>query len=586
MKNINKDYLVTVNAKNATVSAPGAMSFYITDILTSNIFFQLVFNDSGSNLINLYAPKEDASNYTLTLRVVKPNNEPKEIEIELLDQNNNLFIADLTEDFIDVLGTYECELFIDTEINGRPERSTTNSFTYTVKPSIFSNAEDIIDTNYLSIDNIATKDYVNQVAFGGEIDLNGYVTDKELSDALANLPTGGESYDDSEIRDLIADKADKEHTHDYATIAYVDSEISTIELTPGPQGEQGPAGEVGPMGPEGPAGPQGEVGPQGEQGPEGPAGADGLTTAISVNGETYEHVDGVITLPDYPAETGGDNIDLSAYAPIDSPKFTTAISMGRQGNTTVGNRSTALGYSVEASGDYSHAEGSDTTASGVASHAEGDNTTASGMFSHAEGERTIASGKYAHAEGKRTTASGRYSHAEGDNTIAASLYQHVQGRYNVEDANDTYAHIVGNGETDSERSNAHTLDWDGNAWFAGTVKVGADNKELATQEYVDNAVSDHTRTDTLVNRYVSSNTLTLTTDKYQLAANITANTTITLPDVDSFTEIHLFYTPTVDVALTLPSAKYQNTPTIEVGKTYEFVFTYVGTWLAGVITYE
>lgn len=34
-----------------------------------------------------------------------------------------------------------------------------------------------------------------------------------------------------------------------------------------------------------------------------------------------------------------------------------------------------------------------------------------------------------------------------------------------------YAHIVGNGESDSARSNAHTLDWDGNAWYAGSVEA-------------------------------------------------------------------------------------------------------------------
>ena len=44
----------------------------------------------------------------------------------------------------------------------------------------------------------------------------------------------------------------------------------------------------------------GEQGPQGIQGPAGVDGQDGLTTAISVNGNTYTHVDGVITLPDYP----------------------------------------------------------------------------------------------------------------------------------------------------------------------------------------------------------------------------------------------------------------------------------------------
>jgi hypothetical protein len=32
-----------------------------------------------------------------------------------------------------------------------------------------------------------------------------------------------------------------------------------------------------------------------------------------------------------------------------------------------------------------------------------------------------------------------------------------------------YAHIVGNGDSENNRSNAHTLDWSGNAWFAGSV---------------------------------------------------------------------------------------------------------------------
>ena len=38
------------------------------------------------------------------------------------------------------------------------------------------------------------------------------------------------------------------------------------------------------------------------------------------------------------------------------------------------------------------------------------------------------------------------------------------------DTENKYAHIVGNGENETKRSNAHTLDWDGNAWFAGSVE--------------------------------------------------------------------------------------------------------------------
>lgn len=124
----------------------------------------------------------------------------------------------------------------------------------------------------------------------------------------------------------------------------------------------------------------------------------------------------------------------------------------------------------EASGDYSHAEGYGTIARGNYSHAEGQHTTATGVGAHAEGRWATASGNYSHAEGESTIASGVYSHAEGYETSARSSYQHAQGKYNVEDFGRKYAHIVGNGTADNARSNAHTLDWNGNAWYAGTVK--------------------------------------------------------------------------------------------------------------------
>lgn len=78
-------------------------------------------------------------------------------------------------------------------------------------------------------------------------------------------------------------------------------------------------------------------------------------------------------------------------------------------------------------------------------------------------------------------AFGDYSHSEGISSIAASVGQHVQGRYNLVDANDRYAHIVGNGSgfTNTERSNAHTLDWEGNAWFQGDVYVGGTSQDDA-----------------------------------------------------------------------------------------------------------
>lgn len=122
-------------------------------------------------------------------------------------------------------------------------------------------------------------------------------------------------------------------------------------------------------------------------------------------------------------------------------------------------------------GPYAQAFGSGTIASGEYSHAEGAGPKASGAASHAEGDSTTASGNSSHAEGYITTASGEYSHAEGRTTIAQGNNQHVQGKYNISDT--TSAHIVGNGTERNTRSNAHTLDWQGNAWFAGDVYTGS-----------------------------------------------------------------------------------------------------------------
>ena len=144
-------------------------------------------------------------------------------------------------------------------------------------------------------------------------------------------------------------------------------------------------------------------------------------------------------------------IDTSNLISKENPVFTGSISLGREEGTTVGEGSYAVGASV----------------------------TASGNFSHAEGNHTLASSESSHAEGCQTKAS--------------SEYQHVQGRYNIEDTKNRYAHIVGNGNDDDKRSNAHTLDWNGNGWYAGKLSqegtpTGA--KDLTTKKYVDTSLNN------------------------------------------------------------------------------------------------
>ena len=207
--------------------------------------------------------------------------------------------------------------------------------------------------------------------------------------------------------------------------------------------------------------------------------AEGYNTTASGN---HSHAEGQVTT------ASGDSSHTEGYNTIAS-----------------GNYSHAEGYNTTASDPHSHAEGNGTTASGDSSHAEGQVTTASGSYSHAEGYNTTASGNHSHAEGNGTTAYGYFSHAEGNGTTARKKSQHVQGEFNILDdavgmsnMRGKYAHIVGNGTSDTARSNAHTLDWDGNGWFQGDVYVGSTSgtnmddgsKKLATEEYVSTLVGD------------------------------------------------------------------------------------------------
>lgn len=103
-------------------------------------------------------------------------------------------------------------------------------------------------------------------------------------------------------------------------------------------------------------------------------------------------------------------------------------------------------------------------------------TTAVGKGSMAQGYLTVAWKPSSHAEGYNTIAYGEASHAEGVGTIARNKASHVEGLYNEDDVDDKYLHIVGNG-TKEKRSNAYTLDKEGNAYFAGSVELKDPKKE-------------------------------------------------------------------------------------------------------------
>ena len=146
---------------------------------------------------------------------------------------------------------------------------------------------------------------------------------------------------------------------------------------------------------------------------------------------------------------------------------------------------------------------------GKHAQAFGSYTTASGENSHAEGYGADALGNSSHAEGYVAKASGENSHAEGYRTIAAGENQHVQGIYNIADT--TSAHIIGNGLAEDSKSNAHTVDWSGNAWFAGDVYTGSTSgknkddgsKKLATEEYVNSLIETGTNDNGRYEKYAN-----------------------------------------------------------------------------------
>ena len=113
--------------------------------------------------------------------------------------------------------------------------------------------------------------------------------------------------------------------------------------------------------------------------------------------------------------------------------------------------------------------------------------TATGSYSTAIGG--YAQATYSFAQGDNSFAKGRASSAFGNHTVSIGENSMAMGKYNIKDEESKYIFIAGNGTQGTEYidgqgwnhtySNAHTLDWDGNAWFAGTVKVGGAGQDDA-----------------------------------------------------------------------------------------------------------
>ena len=267
----------------------------------------------------------------------------------------------------------------------------------------------------------------------------------------------------------------------------------------------------------------------------------------------------------------GDNTVASGYCSHAEGDHTVASGYGSHAE---------CGFS-KASSEYSHAEGYHTEASGYGSHAEGDNTVANKKFLSVSGSYNLYDDvKYvqnsrsdtllvmsndAYYESDSFTfdaSTGIFTLVEpvarkgsqlhlnkfcmlrdvsGDIvyklvSIKESLntrvyyditkYTSITASY----SKDQYSTIVGNGTSDTERSNAYTLDWEGNAWFSGDVYVGSNsgtNKDegsvrLATMNDLSFPVIIASSTTDGITTYTANKTFEEIKAAYENGANVYA----------------------------------------------------------------
>ena len=227
----------------------------------------------------------------------------------------------------------------------------------------------------------------------------------------------------------------------------------------------------------------------------------------------------------------------------------------RKANTTVGQYSSAQGFTVEASGVASHAEGRFATAKGIGAHAEGSGT-ANGDYSHAEGGGVAGNG----------VLGGSFCHAEGSNTSAQNFAEHAEGCLNASHRSSSTWGDSGNTLTstgfgaDTNRRNAKETMQDGKTYIYGIGGYDGTNpnttgvKDLATavNDKVDKTVpaaAGNIATLTATGGLADSGVDVATALRYALGATITASATLADRTMN---KVEPLATNTEDIELSFP----------------------------------
>jgi hypothetical protein len=211
--NLNRDYLIKINVKEATIDVP-KMTFWNTDKKTSNMFVQLVINMSTNELISQYVTVQNATDYKITLNVIKPKtNQYRTIEATLLNEEKALFEIDLPDEFTDQVGDYSFEFEVSSKVDSNDESITTSNGTYKVNGSILTNLNQEISP---SPDLPILKQLIEQVKSLQGGDLTGYqkksdnsleTTSKEVVGAINEVNSQFKDIANNQPTDLSLDSA-------------------------------------------------------------------------------------------------------------------------------------------------------------------------------------------------------------------------------------------------------------------------------------------------------------------------------------------------------------------------------------------
>ena len=392
MSKLDTNYIINLDLIKDRANS--VMKFGLVDVETSD--FYLMLYNNGTRIFD--------KNYIVTLCIVKPNGNFKNIELEPKESLKRYY-CNLPDTLKNIPGEYVCQVLIFDNLTGEKKISK-SKFKYSVDMDLASEMAGIIDeeeqesilTNILNrlltlenpVEPYATqKDVDEKIANaqlgGGEVDLSkyakitdlptktsqlnndsGYVTDTEMRTAIENASLGDEVDLTGYAREEDIPTRTSQLTNDsgFVNESFVTNKISEAQLSGGEVDLSGYAttdmiptktsqltndsgyitsipseyiteNELNAKGyltehqsldnyvtkSNGNAslikfsdgedfqtklnngtlkGEKGDTGTQGPQGIQGVKGEDGLTTDISLNGTTYTHSNGTITLPDYP----------------------------------------------------------------------------------------------------------------------------------------------------------------------------------------------------------------------------------------------------------------------------------------------